>query len=93
MVGYMIGLSAKYVAFFGTGHIDDAVADAERELAAMVHQSGNGEVGQRKQGSSLTDMTPVKVFGSDRHLGNGMLLVNFRELTSGIGCEAVCTIQ
>ena len=93
VVGYMNGFGTEVIAFVGAGYIHDAVADAEGELAAVVHQGCDGEVGKGEQGSSLTYVASIEMIGCYCHFSNGMVLVRLGYLTSCAGGEAVGLVQ
>ena len=87
------GFSPKMVALLGTRDVHDAVADADGELASGVHQGGYGEVGQRKQRASLTDVGTIQVACCHYHFCHCMFCVHFCYLATSVGCKSVCTIQ
>ena len=93
VVAYLDSLSAQEVALLGARYEHDAVADAEGELAAVVHEGGNGQIGQGEQGATLTYITPVEVGVGDRHLGYGVVGIYFSYLATGIGCKAVGLVE
>ena len=93
MVSYTNGLCTKQVTFLGTRHIHDTVADAECELSLAVHQGRYRQVGQRKQGPSLTDISTIQMFFCHQHFGYGMFCVHLCNPATSIGCEAIRTIQ
>jgi len=93
VVGNKNGFGTQLIAFMGAGDEHDAIGDTEGEVAAVVHQGGNGEVGKGKESTTLADMTAIQVLGCDGHLGNGMLGIDLGNLATCIGSEAVCAIQ
>ena len=93
MVADADGFSPEQVAFLGTGYKHDAVADAEGELFAIVHQGGDCQISQGEEGASLTDIPSVQVVIGDQHLGDGMIGVHLCYPATRIGCKAICAIQ
>ena len=93
VVGDVDGLGTKGVALVGTRHKHDAVADAEGELSAVVHQRCYGQVGKGEQCAALAHMSTIQMFGRNGHLGHGVLAVEFGNPTAGIGGKTVVTVQ
>ena len=60
MVRYEDCFCSESVAFMCTGYKHDGITDAEGELSAGVHKSGDSEVGQREQSTALTHITTVE---------------------------------
>ena len=59
MVSHIHSLSAKHIAFLGARHKHDAVADAEGQLSAAIHQGCYRQVGQGKQCPTLTNVSTI----------------------------------
>ena len=93
MVADADGLGTKQVALLGTRDKQDVVADADGELTLTIQQGSNGQVGQRKQGTSLTDIGTIEVLFGNHHFGHSMGCVHFRNPAAGIGCKAIRTIE
>ena len=93
MVEHLRGFGAQVVALLGARYEHHAVADAEGELAAVVHEGGNGEIGQCEQGTALAYVASVEVGIGNGHLGHGVLAVELGNPTAGIGGKTVVTVQ
>ena len=93
MVADADGLCAKQVTLFGTRYKDDAVIDADGELAPTVHQGCDGQVGQCKQSASLTDVCPIQMLLRHHHFCHSMFCVYFCYPATSIGCKTIRTIQ
>ena len=93
MIANVKSLGTEHIALKCTGHEHDAVGNAESQLPPAVHECSNRQVGQREQRPALAHMAAIQVLGRYRHHCNGMLFVNFRNLTTCICCKSVSTIQ
>ena len=93
MVEHLRGFGTQVVALLGARYEHHAVADAEGELAVVVHQGGDGEIGQREQGTALAHVAPVEVGIGDGHLSHSVGVVDFGNLATGISCKTVCLVQ
>ena len=93
MVSHIHSLSAKHIAFLGTRHKHDAVADAEGQLSATIHQGCYRQVGQGKQCPTLTNVSTIQMHIRHLHLCHSMLLVHLRNPATCIGCKPVRAIQ
>ena len=93
MIAYADSFSPEQVALFGTRHKHDAAADAKGQLSLTVHQRSYGKVCQRKQGTSLTDVSTIQVVGGHRHLSYGMLRIDLGYLASSIPGKTIVAIE
>ena len=87
------GLCPKQVAFPSARYEHDAVADAEGELLADVHQGCDGEVCQREQRATLAYVPAIEVVVCHQHLSHGVFRVYLRNPATSVGCKAICAIQ
>ena len=93
MVEHLRGFGTQVVALLGARYEHHAVTDAERELAVVVHQGGDGEIGQREQGTTLAYTTAIKMHLGNGHLGTSIALANLGELRSDHPCKAVVLVE
>ena len=93
MVEHLRGFGAQVVALLGARYEHHAVADAEGELAAVVHKGCNGQIGQCEQSTALAYVASVEVGVGNGHLGHGVVVIDLSELATGIGCKTVCLVQ
>ena len=93
VVGDADGLGGEGVAQTGAGDEHQTAGDAEGELTAVVHKGGDGEVGQREEGTALTHVAAVEMGYRDRHHRDGVTLIYFRDPTARKDSKAVCAVQ
>ena len=93
VVGDADGLGGEGVAQTGAGDEHQAAGDAEGELSAVVHERGDGKVGQREEGSALTDVAAVEMGFRDRHHRDGVMLIYFRNPTARKDSKAILAVQ
>ena len=92
MVADGYSLSPQHVALKGTRHIHNIILDAESKLSGIVHDGGNGQIGQCEQCAALTDITSVQMSLRHRHLRYGMPVVQFYDTATGIGGKTVVLV-
>ena len=93
VVGDADGLGGEGVAQTGAGDEHQTAGDAEGELSAVVHEGGDGEVGQREEGTALTDVAAVEMGFRDRHHRCGVTLIYFRDPAARKDSKAICAVQ
>ena len=93
VVEHLGGLSGKRVAYLGAMEEHDVVLDAEGEAAATVHDSGDGDVGQGEECTTLTNTSSIEMIGGDGELGAGIALAHFFQNAAIVGSEAVVLRQ
>ena len=93
VVGDTDGLGGEGVAQTGAGDEHQTAGNAEGELTAVVHKGGDGEVGQREEGTALTDVAAVEMGLRDRHHRDGVTLICFRDPAARKDSKAVRAVQ
>ena len=81
------------VPFAGGDVVVDGGVDGESEILALVHESGEDEVGQGEDGPALADASGVEVGGGHGHFGPGRAGGYFSEARSVVRGEAVACVQ
>ena len=66
MVHKLFGLG-KYIALANTSHERDVRSCGKRQLQMTVHRSGESEVGQREQRTTLTNIAAIEMTRGDKH--------------------------
>ena len=83
------GLCTQAVTFLSARDEHHIAADAESQVALMIHQCGHCQVGQREEGPTLTHASCVQVLLPYSHLRHRMRRVYLGNPTASIRREAV----
>jgi len=89
VIVYLGGLGGEHITNFGTVEEHDIVLNTKGEGLTAVHDGSDGDIGQGKINTTLTDASGIEVLRGNGQFGSGEALAYFYKFAATIGSKAV----
>ena len=93
VVQQLTGFSSQHIARQCMVKKRDCAFQAERQLSATIHHSGQGQVGQGEHRATLTDTTCIKVVAADGHLRQSVAITDFCNLCPSMKGKYITVVE